>query len=87
MRIGNTVARDHPAVFNSLSLMLASNATNPSDIIRLFNEYTRPDSTAPLALLRHAVFVELLAGDLFHRDRARRLHIRAFLFAGVCGFF
>jgi hypothetical protein len=39
MRVGSTAERQHPAVFNSLSLMLAANATNPSDIIRVWRRF------------------------------------------------
>ena len=71
-------AVQHPTVFESLVLMLSANATNPSDIIALFNAYTSKLSGAngppPVQLLQHVSFFELLVRDLFERSASHRLH-------------
>src|SRR5690606_7241226 len=56
-------AATHGAVFSSFALMVASHATNPSDIIQLYNEYSNAGSTAPVELLRHPAFFSSAAAQ------------------------
>jgi negative elongation factor C/D len=58
-------ASSYPVVQQSLSAMLATSSTNPSDIIKVYTEYSKQDPP-PVELLRHPDVFDLLIRDLFN---------------------
>ncbi|EGC30354.1 TH1 family protein [Dictyostelium purpureum] len=54
----------YPLIASSISSLLMSNTTTTGDIIKLYNEYTKPNPP-PVDFLRYPNLLELLLNDLF----------------------
>ncbi|EFA75412.1 TH1 family protein [Heterostelium album PN500] len=73
----------YPAIYESISSILSSNTASTGDIIKLYNEYSKPN-VPPVEFLRIPALLELLLNDLFNptknlqQNKSKWIYIVAF---------